>query len=106
MQFDSIFLETRGAVIGIRTASHAFDRDPPSARPCAVAVFDREILGGHYEGHYGNKPPTDPPSKIFLKESLKTHPVLKGIEQSSFLSTSHLYKNRELSDQSTVLMDG
>ena len=106
MQLIRTFLNRGGAVIGIRTSSHAFDREPPSADHVRWQSFDRDVLGGHYEGHYGNKPPIDPPSKISIQESKETHPVLKGIEQRSFLSTSHLYKNREMSAKATVLMDG
>ena len=100
------YIQRGGAVVGIRTASHAFDREQPDEGHVRWETFDRDILGGHYEGHYGNKPPADPPSEILIKNPNKAHPVLSGIGRASFLSTSHLYKNREMSERATVLMEG
>ena len=100
------FINRGGAIVGIRTSSHAFDREPPDDNHVRWQAFDREVLGGHYEGHYSNKPPDDPPSKIRIEESQSAHPVLKKIEPGSFLSTSHLYKNREMSKRANILMKG
>ncbi|MDG1892945.1 MAG: ThuA domain-containing protein [Verrucomicrobiota bacterium] len=100
------FIERGGAVVGIRTASHAFDREPPDADYARWETFDREILGGHYLGHYGNKPPEDPATEIRLTLAQEAHPVLEGIQRSSFLSTSHLYKNRDMAAAAKVLMEG
>jgi hypothetical protein len=82
-QMDAIrqFIQRGGAVVGIRTASHAFDREPPDANHRRWETFDRDILGGHYQGHYSNKPPLDPPSEIQLVDDKKSHPVLKGIDR-------------------------
>ena len=51
-------------LVGIRTASHAFDREPPSENHARWAKFDDEILGVDYRNHYGNKPPKDPATII------------------------------------------
>lgn len=94
-------------VIGIRTASHAFDRDPPSAKHDRWALFDREILGGHYQNHYGNKPPNDPPTLVSKSASAADHPILKHWpEQPSIPFLSHLYKNRDLLPSTTTLLNG
>lgn len=107
-QMDAIrqFIQRGGAVVGIRTASHAFDREPPDAGHRRWETFDRDILGGHYLGHYSNKPPLDPPSEIRLVEDKKAHPILRGIERASFISTSHLYKNQSMSPRASILLNG
>ena len=49
-------------VVGLRTANHAFQAGPPSADFAAWNDFDTAVLGGHYAGHYNNKPPAAPHS--------------------------------------------
>ena len=92
-------------LIGIRTASHAFDRAPPDNHHVRWAEFDREILGMDYENHYGNKPPEDPPTKIWIEKSVEDHPLLQGVE-AQFESTSHLYKNRRPDPKTVILILG
>jgi type 1 glutamine amidotransferase len=62
-------------IVGIRTASHAFDGWPE---------FDREILGGDYSGHRGDKP-----AKIVVLNP--SHFILRGFEP--FPTNGKLYKN-------------
>jgi nicotinamidase-related amidase/type 1 glutamine amidotransferase len=104
-------------VIGLRTASHAFDakgnvpRSGGSIEKSKEKVgdflaqwteFDRDILGGNYQGHYGHlKTGTD----ISITPGMENHPVLKGVE--SFNSPNWLYLNRPLrSDSAQVLLLG
>ena len=77
------------AIIGIRTAGHAFQKADNE-------IFDRQVLGGHYRGHYGNEP-----IKVINKAS--GHPVLEGVEP--FTSTK-LYKAGELAKDTVVLQMG
>jgi type 1 glutamine amidotransferase len=62
-------------IVGIRTASHAFDGWPE---------FDREILGGDYSGHFGEKA-----AKIAVQSP--AHFILRGFEP--FPTNGKLYKN-------------
>ena len=103
------FFERGGSVVGIRTASHAFDRDPPDQGHVRWEDFDQEILGTNgcdYQGHYGNKPPNDPPSVIDYVEKHRSHPILAGLEGEGLVSVSHLYRNRDMSADTRVLMRG
>ena len=100
------FLEGGGAVLGIRTASHAFDREPPSEEYVRWEHFDQDVFGGDYQGHYGNHPPYDPRSHIRSTARGRNHEILKGINVASFRSTAHLYRNREMAEGTHVLLDG
>jgi type 1 glutamine amidotransferase len=53
-------------VIGIRTASHAFQD---------YLEFDAEVLGGDYDGH-GD----DEPVELTLADGAENHPILEGVE--------------------------
>ena len=93
-------------VVGIRTASHAFAARPPSDRYAAWPEFDAEVLGGNYQGHYGNKPPKDPPTLVRTIPAASGHPVLTGVSAETFAVTSHLYRNRGASKEILPLMEG
>jgi type 1 glutamine amidotransferase len=92
-QLDAIkkYLADGGPVVGVRTASHAFQNWPE---------LDREILGGNYKNHYGKGPPTE----LSLTDAGKTHPATKGFEP--FKSAGTLYRNTGLAADATVLMNG
>jgi nicotinamidase-related amidase/type 1 glutamine amidotransferase len=92
------FAESGKPVIGIRTASHAFDPKKPSAGESVWPTFDRDIFGGWYQGHYGKGPIT------LAKRAAKEHPVIAGIPESELRFPSHLYKCRELGSGTTVVM--
>ena len=99
-------------VLGIRTASHALDAnaniprensgDPPELL-AQWKEFDKEVLGGNYQGHYGR---LSTGTDVFIVPGMEGHPLLKGVEQK-FNSLSWLYKNRPLrSDKIQVLLLG
>jgi hypothetical protein len=100
------YLDRGGAVMGIRTATHAFDREPPTSGHVRWEDFDNEVFGGDYQGHYGNKPPHDPRSHVSMTATGREHPILEGMGVSEFRSTAHLYRNRELATNTEVLLDG
>jgi nicotinamidase-related amidase len=93
-------------ILGLRTASHAFDAkgNVPREGGGVVAAtenageylaqwpeFDKQVLGGNYQGHYGHlKTGTD----ITLVPGMENHPVLKGV--TPFNSPNWLYQNRPL----------
>ena len=94
------------AIVGIRTASHAFDAKPDDSEQDAWPHFDTEILGGEYLGHYANKPPAAPASIITIVSTNAAHPVLIGLKPLEFPVTSHLYKYRNLAPTVAVLLQG
>jgi nicotinamidase-related amidase/type 1 glutamine amidotransferase len=91
-------------LIGIRTASHAFDAKGKFPQGHAEWVkFDPEVLGGNYTGHHGAgivatiAPPPDTDDKL--------QAVLYGI-QTPFTSKSSLYKTTPLAATATPLLMG
>jgi type 1 glutamine amidotransferase len=85
------FVKSGKPIIGIRTASHGFQN---------YLEMDKEVFGGDYKNHYGDKMVCE--VKIVEKE--KNHPVLKGC--SAFKSNGSLYKNTNVAADVTVLMTG
>lgn len=79
-------------VVGIRTASHGIQNWVPD-----VKVFDKEVLGGSYDGHYKNDEPAD------VTPLVDEHPVLTGIPP--FKTIGKLYKNEALAKDVKVLMN-
>jgi type 1 glutamine amidotransferase len=105
-QMDAIraFVAAGKAVVGIRTASHAFALRGPNAKPPAGYAdwpeFDHEILGGNYHDHFGHGLETW--AKIVPGQA--QHPVLAGLGPEEFSVPSHLYKNPDLPAWVTPLM--
>lgn len=98
------FLAAGKPLVGIRTASHAFvlrSGEPPAG--CADwPGFDTEILGGRYDGHYGNRDGTDVTTVLRAEQ----HEIMQGIRQKSFRSSGTLYRSFDLGPQTTALMRG
>jgi nicotinamidase-related amidase/type 1 glutamine amidotransferase len=89
-------------LIGIRTASHAFDsrgKGPDGTEQWPK--FDPEVLGGNYTGHFGN---TDAPT-ISLADGASAHPILQDVTLP-FTSAGSLYKTRPLTKTATPLLMG
>ncbi len=76
-------------VVGIRTASHAF-------RETTNQVFDHEVLGGNYQGHFGDEP-------VQVTNVVDDHPVLEGVQP---FTSRKLYKAGALAPDATVLQTG
>lgn len=101
------YLDAGKPLVGIRTASHPFDRKKtPEPGHADWVKFDIEVLGGDYQNHYGNKPPNDPPTMVRVIEGVEDHPILEGFPAEPFPLTSHLYKSRDLADTATALLRG
>ena len=79
-------------VIGLRTASHAFQN---------WLVFDKEVLGGNYQNHYGK----DLLPRITREPAAVLHPILRGVPPA-FASAGSLYRNTPLQTNTTVLLTG
>lgn len=78
-------------IIGIRTASHAFQN---------WLAFDKEVLGGNYQGHYGS----GPICHVEIAPGAEGHPVLDGV--SPFDSYGSLYKNTPIAEDAELLLNG
>ena len=94
------------AVVGIRTASHAFDTKPKEGGYEAWSTFDEEVLGIKYLGHYSNKPPIAPHTVLNVEADAKVHPVLTGVNVEGVKSSSHLYKYGVAGRGVKVLVNG
>lgn len=79
-------------VIGLRTASHAFEN---------WKEWDREVLGGNYQNHYGN----ELAATIRVRTEAADHPILKGVP-GEFTAGGSLYRNAPLPPGSFVLLTG
>ncbi|MDR1860498.1 MAG: isochorismatase family protein [Bacteroidales bacterium] len=102
-------------LLGIRTASHAFDAKGNVSRSGGGIVaatektsdllaqwpeFDRDILGGNYHGHYGHlKTGTD----VKIAPGMENHPLLKGVEKT-FNSPNWLYQNTPLRAKNPLVL--
>lgn len=78
-------------VIGIRTASHAFQN---------WLELDKLVFGGDYQNHYGR----DFLPHIEVVETAKDHPLVQGFEP--YTSSGSLYRNPHLAPDTTVLLKG
>ncbi len=94
------------AVVGIRTASHAFDAKPADAQHAAWPTFDVDVLGAKYGGHYGNKPPSGPHTIVSMVRSNASHLVLTGVPTGDLRVTSHLYKYASPAESTVPLLTG
>lgn len=79
-------------IIGLRTASHAFEN---------WKEWDREVLGGNYQNHHNNKLATT----VRIAPAAAGHPILKGVPKE-FASPGSLYRNDPLPPGATVLLTG
>ncbi len=75
-------------IVGIRTASHAFRDDTNQ-------IFDHEVMGGNYSGHFGDEPVT--------VRNLVDHPVLEGVGN---FTSQRMYTAGRLAADTQVLQTG
>ena len=85
------YCDRGGAVVGIRTASHAYQNWLP---------FDGEVLGGNYDGHYGS----GITARVEIAEGAQQHPILN--EVLPFESHGSLYRNTPISASADLLLTG
>ena len=78
-------------IVGVRTASHAFQN---------WLALDREVFGGNYKGHY----PEGPETEIQLTKDAAADPILAGF--SPYRSAGSLYRNTGLAQDCRVLLTG
>ncbi|MCL4203763.1 MAG: ThuA domain-containing protein [Pirellulaceae bacterium] len=102
------FVNDGKAVVGIRTASHAFAlRSGPAPEGHDVwPEFDRDVLGGNYQGHHGNKAGEDPSNCVWAVPPGREHPAMRGFPQGEIPVRSWLYKTSPLAATTRTLMMG
>src|SRR5687767_6420660 len=84
-------LEAGKPLVALRTSSHACEN---------WKEFDKEVLGGNYQGHHGNKLKTT--VKVF--DDAQRDPLLNGV--NGFLSDGSLYKTSPLRERTKNLLMG
>jgi len=106
------YIKSGKPVLGIRTASHAFD---PRIKPeqsneflsglTSWPEFDMEILGGNYKGHSGSD--LKAISVISVVPGMEGHSLLKNVKTDEFTSSASLYRNQFLRSESVqVILTG
>ncbi len=89
-------------LIGLRTASHAFDaRGAGPKGHLEWPGFDAEVLGGNYHGHYDRGITT----VALPAQGTEGHPILAGVE-IPLKSTASLYQAGPLAKSATALLIG
>jgi len=76
-------------IVGVRTASHAFQKADNE-------IFDRQVMGGNYQGHFSDE-------RVKVTHLVKDHPVLRGVK---VFPSGKLYKAGPLAKGATVLQQG
>ncbi|MEW6303450.1 MAG: ThuA domain-containing protein [Verrucomicrobiota bacterium] len=84
------YLDSGRPLIGLRTASHAFEN---------WKSWDKEVLGGNYQGHHGNAAVA---TASLIPEAAR-HPILSGVA-ASFVTGGSLYKNTPLAPAARPLL--
>jgi len=102
MKYLRDFLDRGGPLIGLRTASHAFDSRgaAPKGRD-EWPQFDSEVLGGNYHGHYD----AGPTAAITAVAGVSDHPILRGVKLP-LLSRGSLYRPSPLAAGTQLLLIG
>lgn len=100
------FVAAGKPVVGIRTASHAFSSGAAPAGQADWPEFDRDILGGNYHGHHGNKGTEGPFTTTWVVAEAAAHPILKGVPAAEYRTQSWLYKTSPLGAKTRTLMLG
>ena len=97
------YLASGKPLVGLRTASHAFDvRGKAKEGLAEWPEFDAQVLGGNYHGHGRNELGTD----VAIVADQAGHPMLKGVQPATWHSTGSLYYASPVAPDATVLMTG
>jgi len=85
------YVEAGRPIVGVRTASHAFQN---------WLELDRTVLGGNYKGHYREGPPTE----VHFEQAAQKHPICAGVQP--FAGVGSLYKNTGIANDCELLLMG
>ena len=102
------FIADGKPIVGIRTASHAFclrNGEVPEGK-AAWPQFDREVFGGNYHGHHGNKGDGEPKTYVWVAPGAEEHPILTGVPTGELEVVSWLYKTSPLAKGTKTLLMG
>ncbi len=91
MQYIDDYLKRGGAVIGLRTSTHAFrNADNPNwkhydykyegVKEAWHGGFGEVVLGETWVGHYGKN--HQQASKLILEENNREHPIMRGVQSA------------------------
>ena len=94
------FVAAGKPVVGIRTASHAWEPKTVLVDRESWPEFDRDVFGIKYSNHFEN----NLHASVTIAKS--THPILNSIGEFSFMQTGSLYKIAPVSNNTTVLITG
>jgi type 1 glutamine amidotransferase len=96
------YLDRGKPLIGLRTASHAFDaRGQGPKGHFEWPRFDPEVLGGNYNGHYDK----GVEATITAVDGAAGHPILAGV-LTPFKTTAALYRASPLAKSAKALLVG
>ncbi|MGI9428395.1 MAG: ThuA domain-containing protein [Bythopirellula sp.] len=103
------FVAAGKPIVALRTSSHAFatrEGTTPAGR-ATWQRFDRDVLRGNYDGHFGNHADQgDPPTKVWIHPDAKNSPIAAGIPTGEFKVASWLYKMGPLLEPAVPLLMG
>ncbi len=88
MKYFRNYMDSGKPLIGLRTASHAFDTRGNAPQGYGEwPDLDPTVLGGNYHGHHGS----GPTCTVTLADGAKRHPILAGVKLP-FTSNGSLYE--------------
>jgi len=97
------FLAAGKPVVGIRTASHAFEPRPPVPDRETWPEIDRDVFGIEYTGHFGK----DVTSTLRIVPAAAAHPLLTGLPADGTLpQVGSLYRIAPATPATVVLATG
>jgi nicotinamidase-related amidase len=96
------YLAAGGPVVAVRTSSHAFHTRGKHPKGHAEwQPFDREVLGGFYQGHHGSGPKV----AVTVADGAKGHAILAGVP-AAFSDSGSLYRSAPLGKGAQPLLIG
>jgi type 1 glutamine amidotransferase len=102
------FIASGKPLVALRTSSHGFSLFKGKKLADGRANwpdFDRDVLGGNYTGHHGNRAPKAA-TRIRTVADAAAHPILTGVPREEFAVASWLYKVSPLSSKAVPLLVG
>ncbi len=108
MKYIVDFVESGKPLLGIRTATHAFNYEKDSASPYASWTwnknggFGREVLGETWVNHHGHHGRESTAGVVPV--AARAHPILRGVE--GVWGPTDVYGIRDLPEDSFVLLEG
>ena len=105
------YINSERPIMGLRTATHAFQYSRDTSGPYAKydctneefeGGFGRQVLGETWVAHHGNHGFES--TRALINPSSEDHPILKGV--ADVWGTTDVYAVSELTGNAQVLMDG